>query len=208
MPYRLWIWREGYIYKLTPGLEIVKHCYFPLRDMGYDHIGGLDFHEGNIYAALEDMMYKEPRVISFDQELEVKTHSILPELRHFSWIAIDGGLLYTSEFDPCREIKVYSSYSDPEASLEGSIRLDRTLHKVQGGCFYKGELYLSCDDEGKAIYRVNTAGRVTKVIDTRIETEMEDLHINDKGDVYFIDHQGNLWVFVKLCDQRLVMGES
>ena len=105
----------------------------------------------------------------------------------------DDGFLYSSEFDPCSEIRIYSAYSHPEASLEGKIPLDQTLHKVQGGCFYEGRLYLSCDDEGKSIYAVDSSGRVSKVLDTEIEWEMEDLYIDEEGEIYFIDHQGSLY---------------
>jgi len=194
MPHGRLIWREGYIYKLTAGLGIANRRYFPLRDRGYDHIGGLDFHRGKVYASLEHVGYKEPMLVSFNQELELESCSILPELRHFSWVAIDDdGFLYSSEFDPCSEIRIYSAYSHPEASLEGKIPLDQTLHKVQGGCFYEGRLYLSCDDEGKSIYAVDSSGRVSKVLDTEIEWEMEDLYIDEEGEIYFIDHQGSLY---------------
>jgi len=186
LPYRLW--REGYLYKYDEEFRPLGHNYFPYREE-YDHIGGLQFWNGNIWAALEDVTYTRPRVAIFKEDLSADLCVDLPHQRGCPWVTLDeGGQLYSSEFDPCDTILVYWP-SLPEATLLQEIPLSHTLHNVQGGCWYRGSLYLSCDDEGKGIYRVSERGEVHHLVDTGIDTEMEDLHVMN-WKAYFIDHQG------------------
>lgn len=195
MPYTLW--REGYIYKLNSRLTIVKHRFSPFRDKGYDHIGGLDFYRGVIYAALEDVYLERPMIVCFNKGLEVIDSFILPEAAHCPWVAVDEtGLLYTSDYTLCKVILVYSYVKGDKAYLERRILLDKPLYAVQGGCFYDDDLFLSCDDKFKAIYRVRlhgNTGSVTRFVNTNLRSELEDLYITRKGEMYIIDHEGRLY---------------
>jgi len=180
-------WREGYLYKLDPKFRIVKHVYAPLL-YTYDHIGGIDYFKNKIYASLEDPDYVKPRITVFDDNLELLEVFRIPRQYGCPWVAIHNNLLYTSEF-----ITKYINVFTLTGKYVTDIRLEYPLFKIQGGKFYKNELYLACDNPTKSIFKVSLDGAVKLFIDTKIKNEMEDIHITKDGTIYFIDHLGHLY---------------
>jgi len=179
-------WREGYIYKLDNKFRIIKHTFSPVLPE-YDHPGGLDFYNKAIFIALEDRNYIAPKVAMLDENLKLLGIFRISKQRGCPWLAIHNNLLYTSEFTTDS-----INYFTLSGQYRGSIKLNQKLFKVQGGKFYKDKLYLSCDDP-KSIYSINLDGTVTLFAKISIENEVEDIHINEDGTIYFIDHQGLLY---------------
>lgn len=190
--------REGFLWKLDLlTLKLMAWRKTPYADVGYDHIGDLDFFEGKIYASIEDVDYKKPRLVIFNQDLSVDTWCQLPQLSHFPWVAVhpETRYVYTSEFAPVDKINIYEVKPRDEANLVDQIKLSQTLYSVQGGFIHENSLILSCDDEPKAIYRVDMeTGRVETMLETLILTEMEGIcSENDAKILHFTNHEGQFF---------------
>lgn len=168
----------------------------PFKELGYDHIGDLDYFNGLIYATLEDINYVRPRIVLFkDDDLSVEGYSDLVGQSHLPWCVMNPAnkLVYSSEFNPVTRINVFKLKNRGSADLVDRLRLDRNLHNVQGGSIHGNKLYVSCDDEVKGIYEVDLAsGEVSTFLETRIPHEMEGLCVDfsDGIVIHFIDHEG------------------
>lgn len=194
------IWREGYIYKINCNSDkIVAHKKIPFQELGYDHIGDIDFFNNLIYASLEDVNYSSPRVLLFDENFAIYGYADLNDQRHLPWCVVnpDDRLLLSSEFDPVNYINFYElDETQHSARLVVRLKLSQTLRNVQGGCIHEGILYVSCDDEVKGIYKIDlTSGKVSTLLETRILYEMEGIcaDFHETPVFHFIDHEGHLY---------------
>lgn len=193
-------WREGYLFKLDcKSYKISAHRKIPFKELGYDHIGDLDFFDGLIYASFEDVNYAKPRVVLFKEEdLSVFSYSDLVDQSHLPWCVINprDKLLYSSEFDPVTHINFFKLRYQDSADLVTKLKLKKPLHKVHGGCIHKNKLYVSCDDEVKGIYEIDlSSGDVLTLLETKIPHEMEGISadFSDKTVLHFIDHEGHFY---------------
>ncbi|MBQ3150763.1 MAG: hypothetical protein IJB86_05905 [Clostridia bacterium] len=171
-----------------------------LTERGNDHIGGISYYNGKIYAGVEaskgDNMY--PCIVVFDAEsLKYVTHYDLPT----SWfpdglpyVAVDQatGLLYTSRWTDATSIHVF----DIDATMAHVVEIDITgvdsLSRIQGGEVYDGKLYLSQDTDGtniKNVYAFDIETGETEIAFTRdagkIDAEAEDITIYEAKDGSF-----------------------
>ncbi len=113
-----------------------------------DHIGGISYYNGKIYAAVENKAEDFPLVITYDPEtLEpVDIYKIpndnLPD--GIPWCAVDGenGYLYCSPFKNVTQILVFELDT---MEYSHSIELSKEITRIQGGEVYGGILYLSYD---------------------------------------------------------------
>lgn len=139
------------------GMEIVDSHVNPLpkecSKRGDDHIGGISVYNGKIYASVEDSdEYIYPCIVVFDCETLEPTGEVydLP-CDIFDdgvpWCAVDGktGYLYTSKWTDIDKIYVYDINNS--MSFVKEIAISETVHRIQGGEFYNGTLYLSNDIE-------------------------------------------------------------
>ena len=144
-------------------MELVDSHVNPLpdscMDRGNNHIGGISVYNGKIYASVEDGDdYIYPCVVVFDCETLEATGEIyeLPKETYddgIPWCAVDGetGYLYASKWTDINTIYVYD-ISD-SMKLIKEIPLSETIHRIQGGEFYNGTLYLSHDIEDNGNYK-------------------------------------------------------
>ena len=137
-------------------LQRVRYRLFPVgMDMiraGYDHIGGISYYNGKIYAGVESSDYQTPPCIAVynADTLRFETSYVLP-LEKFPdgcpFVAVDPqtGLLYTCAWSNAPCMYVY----DTKADMAYVQRIDAVgasaLDRIQGGEFYNGTLYLSHD---------------------------------------------------------------
>ncbi len=144
-------------------MELVDTNINPLpdkcTDRKDDHIGGISYYNGKIYASVEDSdEYLSPCIVVFDCETLECTGEIydLPADVYddgVPWCAVDGdtGYLYASKWNDINTIYAYDI--NDSMKLVKEISLSQTIHRIQGGEFYNGKLYLSNDIEDNGNFK-------------------------------------------------------
>ena len=144
-------------------MELVDSHINPLPDVCTDrkddHIGGISYYNGKIYASVEDSDdYLSPCIVVFDCETLECTGEVydLPAEVYddgVPWCAVDGetGLLYASKWNDINTIYAYDI--NDSMKLVKEIPLSQTIHRIQGGEFYNGKLYLSNDIEDNGNFK-------------------------------------------------------
>ncbi|VUT24019.1 MAG: Calcineurin-like phosphoesterase [Candidatus Methanolliviera sp. GoM_asphalt] len=159
---------------------------YDLGEMGYTHIGDIDYFSGLIYAPVEDASYKNAAFVIYKAENLIPIGYHKTSQSHMPWCAInpDKGCIYSSEFNSVDKIFVYNL--DNFAPMK-AIKLDRILQRVQGGVYHGEYLYISCDDERDYIYKINCEnGKIVESFATDIGTEMEGITYQEDV-IHFID---------------------
>ncbi len=140
-------------------MEIVDSHINPLpkecSKRGDDHIGGISVYNGKIYASVEDSdEYIYPCIVVFDCETLEPTGEVydLPYEIYddgVPWCAVDGetGYLYASKWNDIDKIYVYDVNDSMSFVKEITLNGITPIHRIQGGEFYNGKLYLSNDIE-------------------------------------------------------------
>lgn len=113
-----------------------------------NHIGGISYYNGKIYAAVENEPDDYPLIITYDcRTLRPIDVYELP-LEHLPngvpWCAVDAenGYLYCSPF---RDIKEIPAFDLDTMEYSHSIKLKKTITRIQGCEVYDGTLYASYD---------------------------------------------------------------
>ncbi len=115
---------------------------------GSDHIGGISYYNGKIYAAVENKAEDFPMVITYDPDTlkEIDIYKLpnenLPD--GIPWCAVDGesGYLYCSPF---KNVKGILAFHLDTMEFSHTIKLSKEITRIQGGEVYDGVLYLSYD---------------------------------------------------------------
>ncbi len=157
---------------------------------GSAHIGGISYHAGRIYAALEDSkVWNYPIVALYDAESLEYTgqyHILSAELQQkgLAWVAVDSerALLYSAQRDHSPQLIAY----DLETfEFVKTVDLSQNPHRIQGGDVYKGILYVATQDETQAVYAINPeTGEVKKCFDQNLPKggESEGLTVLERED--------------------------
>ncbi len=144
-------------------MELVDSHVNPLPDICTDrkddHIGGISYYNGKIYASVEDSDdYLSPCIVVFDCETLECTGEVydLPAEVYddgVPWCAVDGekGWLYASKWNDINTVYAYDI--NDSMKLVKEIPLSQTVHRIQGGEFYNGTLYLSNDIEDNGNFK-------------------------------------------------------
>ncbi len=144
-------------------MELVDSHVNPLPDVctdrDDDHIGGISYYNGKIYASVEDSdEYLSPCIVVFDCETLDCTGEVydLPAEIYddgVPWCAVDGetGYFYASKWNDINTIYAYDI--NDSMKLVKEIPLSQTVHRIQGGEFYNGKLYLSNDIEDNGNFK-------------------------------------------------------
>ncbi len=202
------------------GMEIQKSRLNPLPDVcekrGNDHIGGISWYNGKIYASVEDdgNDYLYPCIVAFDCETLKATGEVyeLPaEIYNdgVPWCAVDKetGYLYASKWNDIKTIYAYDINDNMKLVKEIPLKGIDTIHRIQGGEFYNGTLYLSNDIEDgtnfKNILSVDVTTGETKLAAQRdvggenIEAEgLTFLETEDGAEMHVLDYNKVIGVFV------------
>ncbi len=145
---------------------------------GNNHIGGISCYHGKIYASVEGGDVCRACVAVFDCETLEPTGEVydLPNDAFddgVPWLAVDGetGLLYASKWDHAKTLFVYDVNDGMRPVREIALTGLGELHRIQGGEFYEGKLYLSndCKDTGgvKRILTVDLENGAVSVLAER-----------------------------------------
>lgn len=139
------------------------------RDMGNNHIGGISYYNGLIYASCEKtgrgntqfVMTYDSTSLKFKDAFEVPSE-YLPE--GIPWLTVDGdnGFIYTSHFGKEVETenrlgpveRICAFKLEPAEDAEGNkklvfdhyIELEYPITRIQGGEYIDGVIYLSIDN--------------------------------------------------------------
>lgn len=114
-----------------------------------NHIGGIGYYNGLIYASCENSSKDHPLVITYDCEtLEtVSVYELSTEVlpNGIPWCAVDAdnGYLYCSPF---RDVEKIAAYKLDTMEFDHYIYLTQGVTRIQGGDVYDGKLYLSSDN--------------------------------------------------------------
>lgn len=128
-----------------------------------NHIGDIDVYAGNVYAPLEDgSAYQHPRVMLVDTaNLDFGAKFTIPlslQTQGVPWIAVDParGFAYLAEWNPTTQLNRFTlSTMTWVDSLPLTMPEGRALGRIQGAKVFEGALYLSTDDAGKTIYKLD-----------------------------------------------------
>ena len=197
-------------------MELVCSKMNPLpdkcEDRKNDHIGGISFYDGKIYAPVEGGDEVTACIAVFDAETLDFTGEVydLPAT-DFSdgvpWCAVDGetGYLYASVWEQTDKIHVY----DVNNSMQyvKTISLSAPVKRIQGGEFLNGTLYLSKDNNDKDkirdILSVNVSTGEVAVAAERnvggenIEAEGMTFTEGENGPVlHVLDYNKNIGIFL------------
>ena len=136
------------------------------KDRGNNHIGGISYYDGKIYAPVEGGDEVYACIVVFDAEtLEAIDVYDLPNSLYptgVPWCAVDPdtGYLYASVWKNAKVIHIY----DTNDSMKhiGDINLTSPITRIQGGEFLNGKLYLSQD--------TSTSGSIRNILNVDLAT--------------------------------------
>lgn len=195
-------------------MELVDTHINPLpdecTDRDDDHIGGISVYNGKIYASVEDSdEYLSPCIVVFDCETLEATGEIydLPNNIYddgVPWCAVDGetGLLYTSKWNDISSIYVYNVADS--MSFVKEIPLSETIHRIQGGEFYNGTLYLSNDIEDNGNYKnILSVDVETGKVDVAAIRDVGGENVEAEGLTFYPSEDGSV---MHVLDYNKVIG--
>lgn len=150
----------------------------PLAYKGLNHIGDMDYADGNLYIALDSSTPDpgSPNEYQYKYDTPVFARYTAAELTYAgqaaalnppnrehdiaSWVAVDArqGLAYGMTYVDGSRIAVYNL---PDFTFNRYIPISQPVNEAQGGKVHDGWMYFSCDDAAKTIARANlTTGDV------------------------------------------------
>ena len=184
---------------------------------GNNHIGGISYYHGKLYASVEGGDPEAACIVVFDCETLLPTGEVydLPQEDFpdgIPWLAVDGrtGLLYASKWSHAETLYVFDVNNGMAPvraiPLTGLGELDR----IQGGEFYNGTLYLSNDiKDGTHLKRILTVdldtGNVRVLAErdvggdnTRIEAEGLTVYPAADGSfIHVLDYNKAVGIFLR-----------
>ena len=191
----------------------------PLPDVcaerGNNHIGGISWYNGKIYASVEGgdvcracVAVYDPETLTASGEVYDLPNEIFDD--GVPWLAVDPatGYLYASRWNHAETVYVYDVNDGMRPVKELPLTGIGELHRIQGGEFYDGALYLAQDshDNGtrKRLLRMDVAtGEVTVAAErdvggTNIEAEgMTFLTKDGKPALYVLDYNKAVGIFLR-----------
>ncbi|NLP48433.1 MAG: PQQ-like beta-propeller repeat protein [Clostridiales bacterium] len=185
----------------------------PLLMKGCNHIGGIGYADGKIYAAIEDGSdYLHPFIAIFDAKTLKFTGKYyeLPWELHVKgvpWCIVDKdrGYLYTAEWSNATQLNVFDL---KDMSFVKNVAVSMTLDRIQGGDIYEGKLYLSNDSNTKRVYEVDPVSGQTRIlfernIDPECEAESMTVLATPDGPAFFVMDLGPMRINMVFREYRL-----
>ena len=155
-------------------MEIVDSHINPFpekcAERGNDHIGGISYYNGKIYASVEDSEeYIYPCIVVFDSETLNATGEVYDLPKDIfddgvPWCAVDSetGYLYASKWTNANKIYAYDTNDSMKLVKEIPLTGLGVIDRIQGGEFYNGTLYLSNDIENN--------GNIKNILSVNVDT--------------------------------------
>ncbi len=176
-----------------------------------DHIGGISYYDGKIYAAVENAPEDYPLIITYDcRSLKpIDTYVLPAEMLPdgVPWCAVDGenGYLYCSPFHNIKEILAFDLDT---MEYSHSIKLSEQITRIQGCEVYNGKLYASYDASNSNDDCILTVDVKTGKVETLCErslpsaagNEAEGLTVFPMADgslIHVLDYDKTVGVYVR-----------
>ncbi len=138
-----------------------------------DHIGGISYYDGKIYAATEDetdtynlILIYDAETLEFTGEYYDLGTEYLDDGIPYCAIDSENGYLYTSQF---HETDCILAYNIDDMTFSHKIILSEPVDRIQGAEYYDGLLYMSYDVSGTATEKVQTVDVKTGEVKTLFE---------------------------------------
>lgn len=189
-------------------LNAVPDEYYELYES--DHIGGISYYNGLIYASVENHPDDHPLVITYDCETLEPVETYHMPVEHLPngipWVAVDAenGYLYCSPF---RNVTKIPAFDLETMEFDHYIYLNDEVTRIQGGEVFEGILYLSCDDGANTdtIRTVDVKTGETKLLSERTlpginGNECEDLTVfpmKDGSLFHVIDYDKTVGIYIR-----------
>ena len=172
-----------------------------------DHIGGISYYGGKIYAAVENKEEDFPLIVVYDSEtLEQVDLFKIPNTNlsdGIPWCAVDGdnGYLYCSPF---KNVTGILAFDLETMEYSHTIPLSEEITRIQGGEVYDGVLYLSYDMANSNKDYVLTVNALTGKVDTLFSRTLPSLAGNEaEGLTVFLQEDG---AFIHVLDYDKTVG--
>jgi hypothetical protein len=220
---------HGWVFSWQGGLERTLDDYTPMaigllppqlavapsldpgggNRLGDNHIGDIDYHDGLIYAPVEDggesvgplnvndPEYQAPHIALYDARTLAYTGVSYPLDVAISeagvpWVAVDGRRrqVYTAEWDmPHDRVNVFDLQMHFKRFLPlrypAALGPDFHLSRIQGAKVYGHTLYATRDDADKTVFSIDLrTGDVTKLFSLKpaVPAELEGLAVRRTSD--------------------------
>lgn len=180
---------------------------------GCNHIGGISYHNGLIYAAVEDGPdYHHPHIVLYDAETLRFTgrYFALPQELHIKgvpWCAVDAaaGVIYTAEWSNAQKLNVFAL---EDMRLLRTVPLSQPLDRIQDAEMYADTLYLSADDANKTVYALDPANGEVRTAFVRhvspgAEAEGMTIMSTTEGPLFYVADIGTLRINLTVRQYRL-----
>lgn len=175
-----------------------------------NHVGGISYYNGLIYASVENSSKDHPLVITYDCEtLEaVNVYELPVEIlpNGIPWCAVDAenGLLYCSPF---RDVEKIAAFDINTMEFVRYINLSEGVTRIQGGEVYQNKLYLSSDngENTDTVYCIDVISGETSLLCERTlpglnGNEAEGLTVFPMSDgtlLHIIDYDRIVGIYVR-----------
>ncbi len=175
-----------------------------------NHVGGISYYNGLIYAGVENKGKDHPLVVTYDCETleKVSVYEISNEIlpNGIPWCAVDAdnGYLYCSPF---RDVEKIAAFDIDTMQFSHYIVLSQGITRIQGGEVYQGKLYLSSDngENTDTVYTVDVISGDTQVFCERTApglagNEAEDMTVfpmSDGSFVHIIDYDKTVGIYIR-----------
>lgn len=175
-----------------------------------NHVGGVSYYDGLIYAAVENKSKDGTFVITYDCETldtvsvyEVECEALIDGI---PWCAVDsnGGYLYCSPFHNTDKIVAFDLET---MEFSHYIMLSESISRIQGGEEYNGKLYLSSDngENTDTVYSIDIeSGEVQTVCERTVPgivgNEAEGLTVFPMSDgslIHVIDYDKTVGISIR-----------
>lgn len=197
------------------GIKIVDSNVNPLPEIceerGNNHIGGISYYNGKLYTSVEGGDEVYACIVVFDCETLEPTGEIydLPNELYddgVPWCAVDTetGYLYASKWTDIETIRVYDINNEMKHVRDIDLNGMEKIHRIQGGEFYNGTLYLSEDieDNGK-LKNILSVDVATGEVKLAAERNVGGKNIEAEGLTFWEDEDGAV---MHVLDYNKVIG--
>ena len=168
-----------------------------VEEYGSNHIGGISYYDGKIYASVEDKSDSHPMVLVYDAETLKYTgtaYELSKELlpTGIPWCAVDAenGYLYASQF---RDIDYILAFNLDDMSFSHKIMLSQRVTRIQGCEVYNGKLYMSYDAKDSADEEVLSADVRTGEVATVFTRHVSQVDNEAEGITVYPMKDGSLY---------------
>lgn len=153
-----------------------KNALKSFKEYGSDHIGGISYYDGKVYASVEDgenfaypiVAVYDGETLEFTGKYTVISTDVL--FRGCPWVCCDGsrGVFYVGNSRDCTELYAFDLET---MELVRTIPLESEIEKIQGAEMYDDFMIAATNDATRAVYQVNIETGVYEKMFDRIMYE-------------------------------------